>query len=230
MFRYSVFSAHKDIILNVGAHYAQYAKNLDKLASFSNKVLWTDETKIELFGHNKGHYAWWRKNTAFQEKHLLPAVKFGGGSIMLSGCVASAGTWNMVNKVEGRMDSTQYEQIPEDDVQESVTKLKLRRGWLFQQDNKPKHCTKYTQAFMQRNKYSVLEWLSQSPDLNIIENLWDDLKQAVHARQPSNLTEPKMFCMGVWSKKPSSRIQTVVRGYSKHVEAVIFAKGCSTKY
>ena len=33
----------------------RYAKaHLDKPASFWNKVLWTDETKIELFGHNKG--------------------------------------------------------------------------------------------------------------------------------------------------------------------------------
>uniref|UniRef100_A0A0S7F5D5 TC1A n=1 Tax=Poeciliopsis prolifica TaxID=188132 RepID=A0A0S7F5D5_9TELE len=28
--------------------------HLDKPASFWNKVLWTDETKIELFGHKKG--------------------------------------------------------------------------------------------------------------------------------------------------------------------------------
>uniref|UniRef100_A0AAZ3SPR8 Transposase Tc1-like domain-containing protein n=1 Tax=Oncorhynchus tshawytscha TaxID=74940 RepID=A0AAZ3SPR8_ONCTS len=38
-------------------------------------VLWTDETKIDLFGHNKGRYAWRQTNTAFQEKHLPPTVK-----------------------------------------------------------------------------------------------------------------------------------------------------------
>ncbi|XP_037136570.1 uncharacterized protein LOC119139708 isoform X1 [Syngnathus acus] len=38
-----------------------------------------------------GHYAWRKKNTAFRDKHLLPTVKFGSGSIMLWGCVASAG-------------------------------------------------------------------------------------------------------------------------------------------
>ena len=133
---------------------------------------------------------------------------------MLWGCVASTGTGNLV-KVEGRMDSNQYQQILETNVQESVAKLKLRRGWIFQQDNDPKHCSKSTNAFMQRNKYNVLEWPSQSPDLNIIENLWCHLKRAVHARKPSNLNELEMFCKEEWSKIPSATIQTLIRSYRK---------------
>ena len=35
----------------------------------------------------------------------------------------------------------------------------------------------------------VLEWEQQSPDLNIIENLWRDLKHAVQ-----NNSELKVFC------------------------------------
>lgn len=43
--------------------------------------------------------------------------------------VASTGTDNLV-KVEGHVDSNQY-QILENNVQESVKKLKLHQGWLF---------------------------------------------------------------------------------------------------
>ena len=55
---------------------------------------------------------------------------------MLWGCEASTGTGNLV-KVEGRKESTQYQQILGNNVQEPVRKLKFRQGWLFQQDNDP---------------------------------------------------------------------------------------------
>lgn len=58
-------------------------------------------------------------------------------------------------------------------VQASVTKLKLRRFWIFQQDNDPKHNSKSTKAFMQKEKYNVLEWPSEFPDLNVIEKVQD---------------------------------------------------------
>ena len=59
------------------------------------------------------------KNT-LNSMNLLPTVKFGGGSIILWGCVASTGTVNLV-KVEGHMNSSQYQQILDKNVQESVT-------------------------------------------------------------------------------------------------------------
>jgi hypothetical protein len=48
------------------------------------KILWSDETKIELFGLNvKGHV--WRK------PGTIPMVKHGGGIIMLWRCFSAAG-------------------------------------------------------------------------------------------------------------------------------------------
>uniref|UniRef100_A0A8C5QAX1 Transposase Tc1-like domain-containing protein n=1 Tax=Leptobrachium leishanense TaxID=445787 RepID=A0A8C5QAX1_9ANUR len=71
----------------------QYAKShVDKPQKFWDSVLWTDETKLELFGPMDQRYVWRRKNKAYEEKNTLPTVKHGGGSIMLLGCFASAGT------------------------------------------------------------------------------------------------------------------------------------------
>ena len=93
---------------------------------------WTDETKMELFGHQQRRYVCLEKEgEAFVEKKILPTVKHGGGSIVLWGCVAAGVTGNIV-RVAGRMDSTKYEEILDPNVQRSVQTLRLKRGWVFQ--------------------------------------------------------------------------------------------------
>ena len=46
-------------------------------------------------------------------------------------------------------------------------------------------------------KWRVLDWLTQSSELNPTEMLWDDLKQTGHARNPSNISQLKeLACRG----------------------------------
>ena len=75
----------------------------------------------------------------------------------------------------------------------SVDKLDLGDHWTFQQDNDPKHTSKSTKAWLRKRSWNDLEWHSQSPGLNLIENLWWDLEKAVAAQKPSNITELEAF-------------------------------------
>ena len=45
--------------------------HVDKPAIFWDKILWTDETKIELFGPMDQRYVWRQPNTAFAEKNTI---------------------------------------------------------------------------------------------------------------------------------------------------------------
>ena len=128
-------------------HYAQ--GYLNKPQKFWNTILWSDETKLELFGDGPVWYGWRKKNEAYVEKNTLPTVKHGGGSMMFWGCFASSGTGNLQG-VDGIMNSIKYQEILQQNVVPSVLKLKLGRHWTFQQDNDPKHTSKSTKAWFQK--------------------------------------------------------------------------------
>ncbi|KAI2659232.1 Ras association domain-containing protein 5 [Labeo rohita] len=73
--------------------------------------------------------------------------------------------------------------------------------------------------WLHNNSVTVLEWPSQSPDLNPIEHLWRDLKMAVHQRLPSNLTELERICKEEWQRIPKSRCEKLVASFPKRLMA-----------
>ena len=89
----------------------------------------------------------------------------------------------------------------------------MKRRLLLQQDNDPKHTLKSSMDFLKMCKQKVLPWLSQSPNLNIIENLLIDLKRAVHARRPKNLIELEALHREEWAKIPQSWTEILLAGY-----------------
>uniref|UniRef100_A0A9J7X9A1 Transposase n=1 Tax=Cyprinus carpio carpio TaxID=630221 RepID=A0A9J7X9A1_CYPCA len=204
-------------------------KHLKESKMVRNKILWSDETKIELFGLNSKRYVWRKPGTAHHLSNTVPTVKHGGGSIMLWGCFSAAGTGRLV-AIKAKMNAVKYRDILDENLLQSAQDLRLGRRFTFQQDNDPKHTAKIMKEWLHNNSVTVLERPGQSPDLNPIEHLWRDLKMAVHQRLPSNLTELERICKEEWQRIPKSRCEKLVASFPKRLMAVLDQKGASTKY
>ena len=89
-----------------------------------NKILWSDETKIELFGLNaKRHFR--------RKPGTIPTVKHRGDTIMLWGYFSAAGTVRLV-RVKGKMNGEKYREILNENLLQSTQDQRMWRWFTFQ--------------------------------------------------------------------------------------------------
>ncbi|VDO70311.1 unnamed protein product [Haemonchus placei] len=132
-------------------------------------VLFTDESKFNLFGSDGIRFARRPRNERYNPRYTRPTVKHGGGSVMVYGAISMNGMGPFL-KISGVMTGKSYRDMIINAVlpwaQENTPP-----GWVLQQDNDPKHTSRAVKAAFQEQQVTVLEWPSQSPDLNPIEHI-----------------------------------------------------------
>lgn len=197
--------------------------------SFWKRVIWSDETKINLFKSDGNTWVWRFNTEEYEENVTLKTVKHGGGSMMLWGCINARGVGNMV-EIKGIMDRFSYLRILQENLTASAEKLGLGSNFVFQQDNDPKHTAKIIKEYFKENNIETLDWPPQSPDLNVIENLWYQLKKKYHENPCSSKSLMLQRLQQIWQEISSEFTETLVASVYRRFEAVIRAKGGATKY
>lgn len=75
-----------------------------------SRVLFTDETKVEVFGTHRRTFVRRKAGERFSNDCVVSTVKFGGGSVMCWGAICSKGVLPL-HQIEGIMKKETYHQI-----------------------------------------------------------------------------------------------------------------------
>jgi transposase len=203
---------------------------IDKPKSFWNEVIFSDESKKNIFGSDGRQIVWRQKNTELKPNNVQSTVKFGGGNVKFWGCFSASGVGNLVF-IDGIMDQYVYLNILKKNLHDSAAKLGLLANYRFQQDNDPKHMARTVQTWMQKNVPNQLKTPPQSPDLNPIEHLWKILKDKVEQNhQVTNQNQLKAAILAEWANINAETTQKLVDSMENRLHAVIAAGGAHTKY
>ncbi|CAG8614945.1 31860_t:CDS:1 [Racocetra persica] len=97
--------------------------------------------------------------------------------------------------------------------------------WRWQQDNDPKHTSKFAKAFLLENVSELMNWPSNSSDLNPIENLWCIVKNNVEKCMPYNLQELERYIKEECNKISNSVLVSLVESIRQRCELVIENNG-----
>ena len=109
----------------------------------------------------------------------------------------------------------------------SIRKLKLGCKLVFQMDNDTKHTSKVVEKWLRDNKVKVLEWPSQSSDLNpivcgilhycVVYQCVGRTEKACASKEAYKLDSS---CQKEWAKIHPTYCGKVVEGYQKHLTQV----------
>ncbi|GFW07708.1 transposable element Tc1 transposase [Trichonephila clavipes] len=200
-----------------------------KTDNFWKKVIFSDESKFNIFGSDGRRTVWRKPNTALNPKNLRPTVKHGGGSVMVWGCIASNGVGNLVF-MDVIMDHKLYIDILNNNLKESAKILGLDGNFIFEQDNDPKHAARNVEMWCLFHCKQQLHTPPQSPDINVIENLWATLETAVQKHQIRNKAHLKQELQEEWDKISPDTTKKLVESVPRRLEDIIKAKGHATRY
>ena len=150
-------------------------------------------------------------------------------SVSFRGCICYSGV-ETLTPIDGNLNTEKIVSLLDSYFWQVVAK-KIA-PWIFQDDNCPCDMSKRAKDWNNQNNIPCLDWPSQCPDLNLIENVWRMIKIRLARVQRKIKTKQELIdnVMTIWASFTPGYIQCLYNTKPDRLQAVIKAKGHASKY
>ncbi|KAK7115629.1 hypothetical protein V1264_001463 [Littorina saxatilis] len=194
------------------------------------QVLFTDESRFCLEPADGRIRVWRRRGERFAEGAVLERQRFGGGSVMVLGWISTRLRTPLYHVV-GNLTGVRYQnEILQPLVVPALQAIGPRA--ILQDDNALPHRSAGVNTFIQQARVNRMLWPANSPDLNPIEHMWDELCRRVqqHHPPPANLGQLLQWLQQEWNGVPRAFICNLIHSMRQRCVQCPAHNGGHTRY
>ena len=138
----------------------------------------------------------------------------------------SGGARGSLKIYSGRVNGPAYINIIKDELPMFIENAfdTGNNNWVYMQDNAPPHTSKYSMKWFKDNNINVLKWPASSPDLNLIENLWNHFDKELRKLKPTNVGHLQTMIEDLWLGVTPKRCQDLVNSMPRRIKQCILAR------
>ncbi len=192
-----------------------------------SRVFFSDETHFYLGHHGRTHVQC--PIGASHQQEYVRKEKQLKGKCSLWGCISSEGL-GYAEIYIGSLNATKYKDILRHNLIPTFRQYFPNGPWLFQQDNASFHVTRDLITYLHERGVTFIEWPAWSPDLNPIENLWNDMKRRVYNRLPQTMEQMEQFVREEWHASDLSFLSRICSSMPDRLQLVLDNRGHKIDY
>ncbi|GFW55016.1 transposable element Tcb2 transposase [Trichonephila clavipes] len=189
------------------------------------------ESRFSLSSDSHRILIWRERGSRNHPSNIIERDRYGGRGVLVWGGIMLGSRTDLHIFDAGSVNGTRYcNEI-------LLPYVRLFRGamglqFLFMDDNAPCHRTVAAEKLLESEDIERMDWPARSPDLNLIEHLWDFLGRRLAARTlpPVTIRELRLALQDEWAEMPQELIGTLILSMGRRCETCLAVGGDHIPY